>query len=298
MPLELGFCHVQTPPEIAHLIGQPSAFRRRLRQLRGRAACFLVGLRGGHFGRLQAGPRPFHRRRRGRHPCCPDGPEAGLFRWRLSAGSFAALRGPVPPVRSRGGGRRLRPATPAVAGAAPVPVRRGGMAPRDSHGAGEIDDVDPVRRERPEQTAALHGGCGARVGGGGPQGLLHFRRDGGADGPSVLGRQGVCRLYRAGEELAPLLGEAAEVRCIQGVLRGLHRGSQPSQLPQDFGAVRRQHVHRPRRHRRLGQGTDFGRQGTLLGGGDAHGTDVFGRGRSCSHELPVGQCIERPGNAR
>jgi hypothetical protein len=172
------------------------------------------------------------------------------------------------------------------------------MAPRDSHCAGEVDDVDPVRRERPEQTAALHGGGGPGIGGGGPQGLFHFRRDGGTDGPSVPGRQGLRRLHRAGEELAPLLGEAAEVRCIQGILCGLHRRPQRSQLPQDFGAVRRQHVHRPRRDRRLGQGTDCGRQGTLLGGGDAGGTDVFGRRRSCSHELPVGQCIERPGNAR
>ena len=79
-PLELGFRRIQAPPEFAHLIGQPGGLFRCLSELRRSAACFLVGLRGGLFGGLQAGAGPFHRRGRGRHLRFPDGPEAGLFR--------------------------------------------------------------------------------------------------------------------------------------------------------------------------------------------------------------------------
>ena len=295
---EPGFCRVQTPPEFARLVGQPGGFRRRLRQLRGRAACLLVGFRGGLFGRLQGGPCPFHRRRRGRHPCRPDGPEPGLFRCRFSAGSFRRVCGPVRRFRPAGGGRWCCRRTLAVPGAAPVPGTDAawlpGTATAPARSTTSTPSAESVRSRQPLCTAAAA-----------PGSAVAARR---VCSTSVATAALIARPCWAARACAVFTAPASSWRrswarrrrsaASRAILRGLHRRSQRGELPQDFGAVRRQHVHRPRRHRRLGQGADFGRQGALLGGGDTRGTDVFGRGRSCSHELAVRQGIERPGNAR
>ena len=227
------------------------------------------------FRVLEQSPGPLHCRRSGFPRVRPDGPQPGLVRVFCGRGSGAA----------------------GCSGAFRRRAKRG--TPRRYHEAGQrngtrkIHDVDAVGGQPPEQAARLYGSGGPLIRRRRAQGLLHLRRNRSADLPAQIFGDRLRGLDRTDQQLAPLLSQPSELRGVEGGLRGAHRLPQRGEFADDLRPPGREHVHCPRRHGRLGQGTHVRGEGPVFRGGC-----VFGGYGPLGNKFVEGEGIELRRNVR